>query len=262
MREFQPFQMRSEIRDIFPDPECISDERQDILWLDCVKFRRILDNETAEQREILCKLMIEELHELKRQSNLPHLSKNDLIQELKSPRFGLFPCYQEELCVLASNLQFRADIAHDFSQTNIPPLNRPVCEGGNYFTPVGHETVLPPHLVDSWRSKLEVKVQYGNHGSERERKFQEKMIYALEQLHKQCRLEHLNGCQWRNYWSSFSFEKCTSIRTRGMIKNLATEVVMLNSAIGGSTFSALADRIIATSFSDSNAKTAAQTISW
>ena len=69
------------------------------------------------------------------------------------------------------------------------------------------------------------------------------MISALEFLHSRSRLDYLNGEQWRNYWRSFAFEKCDDIKTRGMIKNIAIEVVLLNE-VGGSQFSDLADKAL------------------
>jgi len=234
--------MRSDFSDVFPDPDCVFDGRLDVLWLDCVKLRRILDEETAYHFDLFCTMMIDELHELKRQSNLPYLSKSDLMRELEDPKFGLVPFYQEELRVLGSNLQAGDGIVHAYSQRSLSQ-NHPICDGGNYFTSVGHETGLSPHLKDSWRYKLETKVQYGTTGSERERNFRDAMISALELLHSRSRLDNLNGEQWRNYWRSFGFEKCEDIKTRGMIKNIAVEVVSLND-VGGSQFSELADKAL------------------
>jgi hypothetical protein len=244
----QPFQFRSDRQDTFPEPECISQKRQDVLWLNCVQLRFDLDNETEELEEMFCKLMIQEMHELKRQSNLPYLSRNEFMRELEAPRFGLFPIYQEELNVLASNLQ-SSELIHALSQASPRFQHLHVADGGNYFTPLGHTTDSPSVLKDSWRSILEDKVQFSNFGSERERHFQEKMINALEFLHKQSRLERLNGEQWRNYWISFAFEKCESKRTRGMLKNIALELVMMNAEIGGSHFSKLADKASFPTFS-------------
>ena len=142
---------------------------------------------------------------------------------------------------------------HVILQSNVQHrFNRVISEGGNYFTPLGHDTSLPHHLKDSWRSKLEAKVQYDSGGTVRERNFHQKLTHALEYLHVQSRLENLNGEHWRDYWSSFPFEKCENIRSRGMIKNIAIEVVMLNPAIGGSQFSALADKAAAQTFASNS----------
>ncbi len=244
LREVVPFQYLSDPKHGFPDPSCVFAERAEILWLDAVKLRHVLDHETAAHRDIFCSYMIKELHLLSNQSNLPYLSKVELLRYLEDPRFALLPTFEEELRMLASNLKTK----NDFSQSNhaYNLQNRIVSEGGNFFSAKGSTTTgtdVSLQLKHHWKSQLASKVQYSVSESDREKEFQDQMMKALEFLHNQSRLEHLNGDQWRRFWKSHSFEnfKFPDIRVRGMITNIAMEVVSSNSSIFGRHFKAVLD---------------------
>jgi hypothetical protein len=241
LKDVEPFQLRLSSVSPFPDPSCISELGPDFLWLDAVKLRYVLEDEASKHKNMFCHLMIEELHELKRQSNMPYLSKSDLLKELESPRFGLLPMFREELDLLSSNLNTRSEVVAQAQRLSGNLQNHFIGEGGNYFCAVGDETSVSVHLKESWKRKLEAKVHYSVVNSERERSFHDRIIQALERLHSQSRLDYLHGKHWRMYWDACSFEQCQDVKVRGMIKNIALEAVALNPAISGKQFSVVAD---------------------
>ncbi len=241
MRDVVPFQYLSDSKHGFPHPLRVFEERPEVLWLDAVKLRHTLDHETASYRDMFCDYMIKELHELSNQSNLPYLSKVELLRNLEDPKFAILPEFEEELRMLADNLKSKSDFLQSSHAYNLH--NRFLCEGGNYFSSAGSiaSADMSLQLKHRWKSQLAGKVQYSIAESDRERKFQDQMINALEFLHNQSRLEGLNGDQWRSYWMSHSFDKFPDIQTRGMVANIATEVISLNSSIFGRHFSAVVD---------------------
>jgi hypothetical protein len=242
LREVVPFQYLSDPKQGFPDPLCVFSERVEVRWLDAVKLRHVLDHETATHRDMFCNYMIKELHLLSNQSNLPYLSKAELLRNLEDPKFALLPTFEEELRMLASNLKTKSDFLQSSHAYNLH--NRIVSEGGNFFSAPGSTTTgtdISPQLMHHWKSQLASKVQYSVAESDREKQFQDQMMKALKCLHNQSRLEHLNGDQWRGFWKSHSFEKFFDIQVRGMITNIAMEVVSLNFSIFGRHFMAVLD---------------------
>ena len=245
LREVVPFQYPSDPTGGFrgfPDPLCVFAERSEVCWLDAVKLRHVLDHETATHRDMFCNYMIKELHLLSNQSNLSYLSKIELLRNLEDPKFAMLPTFEEELRMLASNLKTKSDFSQSNHAYNLH--NRFVSEGGNFFSATGSTTTgtdISLQLKHHWKSQLASKVKYSTAESDREKKFQDQMMNALEFLHKQSRLEHLNGDQWRSFWKSHSFEKFSDIQVRGMITNIAMEVVSLNSSIFGRHFRAVVD---------------------
>lgn len=230
----------------FPDPACVSVDRPDFVWLDAVKLQYVLDDEVRAHRDLFCKIMIEELRDLGRQSSLPYLSKSDLIKELEAPIFGLLPLFQEELEVLSSNMEKITD-SLTFPASSVGMQNRVRSEGGSYFSSPGDETGVSLALKNSWKRKLQAVVHYDVVDDEREQKFHDRMIKALNELHGQSRLERLRGDDWFKYWASYSFEQCLDTNLRGIIKNMALEVVSLNPAVDGRKFGLIADEAAAAS---------------
>jgi hypothetical protein len=243
-RIIEPFQMRCDSTYGFPDPTCLSVHRPDFLWLDACKLQYVLDEEVRTHRELFCKIMIEELRDLSRLSSLPYLSKSDMIKELKAPIFGLLPLFQEELEVLSSNLDKITDSVALPAPSNFMQ-NRVRSEGGNYFSSLGDETGVSLALKNSWKRKLQAIVHYDVVDNEREQAFHDRMINALELLHGQSRLERLRGDDWFKYWSSYSFGQCLDTNLRGIIKNMALEVVSLNPAFDGRKFGLIAYEAVA-----------------
>ncbi len=241
-----PYQMRYDSACEFPNPVCIPDHGPEILWLDAVKLQHTLKYEVAKHTDMLCRLMIEEMKVLKSQSNLPLLSKDELMKELEAPRFDLMPLFEEELRVLRSNLKSRSELLQ-LSLSNSSAFTHIISEGGNYFSSVGSETDVFLHLKDSWKSKLLSKVPYSVVDSERERIFHDRIIKAFEWLHNQSRLDRLQGEQWRSHWVTHSFDQCPDMQARGMMKNIIAQMVQLNPAIDGKHFSLAANEARAAS---------------
>jgi hypothetical protein len=166
------------------------------------------------------------------------------MKELEAPRFELIPLFEEELRVLRSNLKSRSELLQS-SESSCSLYTHIFSEGGNYFSSVADERHVSLQLKNSWKCKLVAKVPYRVVNSEREQNFHDRIIQALECLHNQSRLDRLQGDQWRSHWISYSFDRCPDMRARGMMKNIAIEVVALNPAIAGRQFSLAADEAYA-----------------
>jgi hypothetical protein len=246
LRDFDPFETESDTQKVykFPNPPCIFSYRSDLRWLDAVKLRLILDAEVVEYRNTFCNLMIEELHALKLRSFLPQLSGLDLKKILETPRFGLLPEYQDELRMIFSS-SLEPETTHcnyDFSHMSDSAQTCIMDQARNCFSLIGHDTtIVSKQLKDSWKSKLTQKVQQSHPNSDREQRFHELMITALEHLQSQSQLYHLNAERWHNYWSTFAFEKCSDLKTQSIIKDIAMDMISSSSMLAGKDFSQVAD---------------------
>jgi len=257
LRDFEPFQVQCDHKHDFPNPACISEEHPEMRWLDAVKLRHNLVNDVIVHRNKFCALATDELRELKRQSMLPHLSRGDLIKELQAPCFDLLPVFKDELQMLASNLKTRSQLVQEHLQSKSNEVVPSMGEGGNFFSSVGDGIDVTEQLKHSWKSKLATKVEYNVQNSERERNFHDRMIAALEKLHNQSLLDHLDTELWPVHWSTRAFVHCKDVTARdlGMIQDITVQVFASNSLICGRHLSKVADKAARDAVSKSAAAT-------
>ena len=235
----------------FPNPGCVYAEHSEIRWLDAVKLRHALDHDAVKHRDMFCTFAIKEMHELKRQSMLPHLSKIDLIKKLEAPGLGLVPDFTEELQMLSLNLKTRSELLQENLRSKNNESMPTMGEGGSFFSCLGDGIAVTDQMKQSWKCKLAAKVHYSAPNSEREQTFHDRMIAALETLHKQSWLEHAGVEQWHLHWSEHAFHQCEA-HDRGMIKNITMEVFASNLSVCGTHFSRSADEAAAAAVSKTN----------